>query len=196
MGLRSSVHHRGRARLFSKPFQVEVLLSFNLEQCKREDPGNVYPVSRPAFPPFFKLLSKASRRLPQAMCCALSFPLSPLSCPHHYLRTYRACEEDNSKFITSIESILRTPAYCQGRVCACSSRHTPETVLPALCSAFPVRALKTTVGYSFAQALMFSLKLGAQIPCCFTGFPRCWAETKGKTAIFQRQQLPPQLVVL
>lgn len=126
----------------------------------------------------------------------LVFPLSPLSCPHHYLRTYRACEEDNSKFITSIESILRTPAYCQGRACACSSRHTPETVLPALCSAFPVRALKTTVGYSFAQALMFSLKLGAQIPCCFTGFPRCWAETKGKTAIFQRQQLPPQLVVL
>lgn len=127
------------------------------------------------------------------MCCALSFPLSPLSCPHHYLRTYRACEEDDSKFITSIESILMTPAYCQGQACTRSSRHTPETVLPALCSAFPVRALKTTVGYSFAQALMFSLKLGTQLPCCFKGFPRCWAETKGKTAIFQTHQLPPQL---
>lgn len=122
------------------------------------------------------------------MCCGHSFPLSALSYPHHYLRTCSACEEDNSKFIISIESILISSAHRQGQACTCSSQHTPETVLPALWSAFPFRTLKTMVGYSSAQALIFFLKLGAQIPCCSTCFPGCWAETKSKRVIFQTHQ--------
>lgn len=94
------------------------------------------------------------------MCCAHSFPLSPLSYLHHSLRTCSACEEDNSKFIISIKSTLITSVHRQGRACTRSSRHSSETVLPAPWSVFPVRTLKTMVGYSFTPSSHFLSKIG------------------------------------